>query len=435
MNTKSISLITIIFVVIAVLSFAAFNGLNIGSYRFESVSESIKLGLDIEGGVVLVYEAQTDLEGSELEQLMDQTKTVMEKRINEMGLTEPKIAVTNLNRIRIELPGVSDAQEAISQVGRTALLEFAVVEADQVAIAGMPYDEAMGPVTITGDMFENSGTGQNPQTGQYYVSLDFNTEGGNLFEEATREAALRPNGGQIAIILDGSIISAPVARKVIANGKASIEGDFTYAEADNLAKLIRGGALPVELEEVQSSIIGPTLGKGALDSSLNAAKIGFTLVVLFMLLYYRIPGFVASTALFLYASLILFAMVGLGATLTLPGVAGIVLGIGMAVDANVIIFERLKEEMRDGRTVRAAVDAGFTKALRTIMDANVTTLIAAVVLYNFGEGAIKGFAITLMIGIVTSMFTAIVITKTLLKSFVSFKSLAKPVLFGVREAK
>jgi len=435
MNTKSISLITIIFVVIAVLSFAAFNGLNIGSYHFESVSESIKLGLDIEGGVVLVYEAQTDLEGSELEQLMDQTKTVMEKRINEMGLTEPKIAVTNLNRIRIELPGVSDAQEAISQVGRTALLEFAVVEADQVAIAGMPYDEAMGPVTITGDMFENSGTGQNPQTGQYYVSLDFNTEGGNLFEEATREAALRPNGGQIAIILDGSIISAPVARKVIANGKASIEGDFTYAEADNLAKLIRGGALPVELEEVQSSIIGPTLGKGALDSSLNAAKIGFTLVVLFMLLYYRIPGFVASTALFLYASLILFAMVGLGATLTLPGVAGIVLGIGMAVDANVIIFERLKEEMRDGRTVRAAVDAGFTKALRTIMDANVTTLIAAVVLYNFGEGAIKGFAITLMIGIVTSMFTAIVITKTLLKSFVSFKSLAKPVLFGVREAK
>ncbi len=219
------------------------------------------------------------------------------------------------------------------------------------------------------------------------------------------------------------------------NGKASIEGNFTFAEADNLAKLIRGGALPVELEEVQSSIIGPTLGKDALDSSINAAKIGFALVVLFMLLYYRIPGFVASTALFLYASLILFAMVGLGATLTLPGVAGIVLGIGMAVDANVIIFERLKEEMRDGRTVRAAVDAGFTKALRTIMDANVTTLIAAVVLYNFGEGAIKGFAITLMIGIVTSMFTAIVITKTLLKSFVSFKGLAKPVLFGVREAK
>ncbi len=435
MNTKSISLITIIFVVIAVLSFAAFNGLNIGSYRFESISESIKLGLDIEGGVVLVYEAQTDLEGTELEQLMDQTKTVMEKRINEMGLTEPKIAVTNLNRIRIELPGVSDAQEAISQVGRTALLEFAVVEPDQIAIAGMPYDEAMGPVTITGDMFENSGTGQNPQTGQYYVSLDFNSEGGDLFEEATRKAASRPNGSQIAIVLDGTIISAPVAKKVIANGKASIEGNFTFAEADNLAKLIRGGALPVELEEVQSSIIGPTLGKDALDSSINAAKIGFALVVLFMLLYYRIPGFVASTALFLYASLILFAMVGLGATLTLPGVAGIVLGIGMAVDANVIIFERLKEEMRDGRTVRAAVDAGFTKALRTIMDANVTTLIAAVVLYNFGEGAIKGFAITLMIGIVTSMFTAIVITKTLLKSFVSFKGLAKPVLFGVREAK
>ncbi len=219
MNTKSISLITIIFVVIAVLSFAAFNGLNIGSYRFESISESIKLGLDIEGGVVLVYEAQTDLEGTELEQLMDQTKTVMEKRINEMGLTEPKIAVTNLNRIRIELPGVSDAQEAISQVGRTALLEFAVVEPDQIAIAGMPYDEAMGPVTITGDMFENSGTGQNPQTGQYYVSLDFNSEGGDLFEEATRKAASRPNGSQIAIVLDGTIISAPVAKKVIAKWK------------------------------------------------------------------------------------------------------------------------------------------------------------------------------------------------------------------------
>lgn len=433
MNTKNIVVILIVFAIIGVFSFSAVSGIDVGGLKLTSISEQIKLGLDIEGGVVLVYEAQTDKTGSDLAILMNQTKSVIERRINEMGLTEPKISVVNTNRIRVELPGVDNAEEAIAQVGKTAVLEFAVVPSDTVVTTGMKFDDSMGKVMVTGDMVKDSQTSRSDQTGQVVVTLEFNSEGADLFEQATREVSAYH--GQIAIILDGEVISAPRADKAIPNGKSYISGNFTIEEATMLSSLIRGGALPVELEEVQSQVIGPTLGKDALDSSLNAAKIGFLLVVVFMILYYRIPGFVASSALVLYASLILFLMVGLGATLTLPGVAGIVLSVGMAVDANVIIFERLKEEMRDGRSVRAAVDAGFSKALRTIMDANITTLIAAVVLYNFGEGAIKGFAVTLMIGIVTSMFTAIIVTKTLLKSFVGIKGLATPALFGAKEAK
>lgn len=428
MNFRSLTTILIIVGIIGFICFSSLNGLEVGNYKFESIQESIKLGLDIEGGVVLVYEAETDLTGTELKSLMDQTRAVMERRINEMGLTEPKISIVDKNRIRIELPGVADAQEAIKQVGTTAQLLFVVVEEGQIALEGMAYTPELGEVALTGERVKGSQFTTDDK-GKPAVSLAFDSEGKELFAAATKKAALA-GGSQIAIILDNEIISSPRASQTIADGKAIITGQFSIDEASTLANLIRGGALPVELEEIQSSIIGPTLGKDALDSSINAAKIGFILVIAFMLLYYRIPGFVASIALVLYASLILLLMVGLGATLTLPGVAGIVLSVGMAVDANVIIFERLKEEIRDGKTIRASLESGFSKALRTIMDSNVTTLIAAVVLYNFGTGPIKGFAVTLMIGIVTSMFTAIIITKTLLKSFVKIKGLSNPKMYG-----
>jgi preprotein translocase subunit SecD/SecD/SecF fusion protein len=226
------------------------------------------------------------------------------------------------------------------------------------------------------------------------------------------------------------MLSAPEVTEEIPNGKAFISGDFTVEKASTLAALIRGGALPVNLKEVQTSAIGPTLGIDSLKTSVNAGKIGIVLVLLFMLIYYRVPGFIASVALILYTLIVLYILVGLNATLTLPGVAGLILSIGMAVDANVIIFERLKEELRNGKTIRSSIDSGFSKALRTILDSNITTFIAAIVLYYFGLGPIKGFAITLMIGILSSMFTAVFITKLLLKLTVGMDIIKSPKLFG-----
>jgi preprotein translocase subunit SecD len=238
--------------------------------------------------------------------------------------------------------------------------------------------------------------------------LELNSSGTEAFYEATKA------GGQIAIVLDGKVISAPRASSAIPDGKAIISGNFTLDEASNLSSLIRGGALPVEMIEVQTDIIGPTLGLDAMTKSISAAKVGLAFIVLFLIGYYKLPGFIASISLVFYASLILVIMSAFGATLTLPGIAGLILSIGMAVDANVIIFERLKEELKNGKTVRSSLNFAFKRAMSTIVDANVTTLIAGIVLFNFGQGPIKGFAVTLMIGIVVSMFTAIVITKAML---------------------
>lgn len=431
MNGKSIFSLIGVWALIAVVSYAALFGITINGMGIKSIGETMKLGLDIEGGVVLVYEAKTDLKGTELKALMDQVKAVMERRINEMGLTEPKVSVSGENRIRIELPGVADANAAIKQVGQTAKLEFALVNQGLIVQEGMPFDATMGEVMLTGDNVQNSRFVADEQ-GMPAVSLEFDKDGGTKFGEMTTLAS-QAGGLQIAIILDGEIISAPRASRPIPDGNAQITGNFTAEEASGLSALIRGGALPAELEEVQTSIIGPTLGKDSLANAVMAAKIGFALVILFMIAYYRMPGVVASISLMLYASLVLFIMVGLGATLTLPGVAGIVLSVGMAVDANVIIFERIREDIRDGKTIRAAVVSGFHKAMRTILDSNITTIIAAVVLYFMGEGPIRGFAVTLMIGITTSMFTAIVVSQVQMKQIIQNEKLNVNTLYGVRK--
>ncbi len=428
MSGKSIFTLLGVWALIAVVSYAALFGITVNGVGVKSIGETMKLGLDIEGGVVLVYEAKTDKKGAELKALMEQVKAVMEKRINEMGLTEPKVSVSGENRIRIELPGVADANAAIKQVGQTAKLEFALVNPGIIAQDGMPFDPAMGEVMLTGDNVQNSRYVAD-ERGKPAVSLEFDQEGGTMFGEMTTLAS-QAGGLQIAIVLDGKIISAPRASSPIPDGNAQITGEFTADEASGLAALIRGGALPAELVEVQTSIIGPTLGKDSLVNAVMAAKIGFGLVMLFMIAYYRMPGVVASISLVLYASLVLFIMVGLGATLTLPGVAGIVLSVGMAVDANVIIFERIREDIRDGKTIRAAVVSGFHKAMRTILDSNITTIIAAVVLYFMGEGPIRGFAVTLMIGITTSMFTAIVISQIQMMQIIENDNLNKSSLYG-----
>jgi len=418
-------------VLIALIAYTAMFGVNLGANKIGDVGNTINLGLDIEGGVVVVFEAETELTGAELEGLMTQTIEVISRRVNAMGLTEPNITKQGEKRIRIELPGVSNAEEALAIIGKTAQLEFRLVQDGEFAFSGMTKDMFKSDFVVGGDNVEKAFTSQGSQGG-YAVSLEFDNEGADAFAKGTQEAFNTTGDGarQIAIILDGEVISAPVPSVVISDGKAQITGSFTLDEASLLSSLIRGGALPAELKEVQTSVIGPTLGIDALKSSVNAAKIGLALVVLFMIGYYRIPGLVASLALVLYSSVVLMVMVYFNATLTLPGVAGIVLGVGMAVDANVIIFERLKEELKNGKTLRASLDSGFSRALRTIMDANVTTFIAAIVLYNFGEGPIQGFAVTLMIGIITSMFTAIVVTKTMLKSLSDFKALNNKKFYG-----
>ncbi len=432
MKRNSFAVFLILTAVIVGCVALAFSGLSIGSMRIDSVEESIKLGLDIEGGVVVVYEAQTEATGNDLAKIMDQSISVISKRVNELGLTEPIITRQGEKRIRIELPGVKNIQDAVDSIGKTAQLQFVLVNADSQATSGMTRDMFEGKDLFSGQAVKDASYGYSDKYG-HTVMLKMNDEGKELFREATLEASqMSAYGGQIAILLDDEVISAPFAKEQIPNGEAVINGSFTQEGAASLAALIRGGALPVELKEIQSSLIGPTLGKNALDSALNAAKIGFVLVILFMVIYYRVPGIVASMALVLYACLLLFTMIGFGATLTLPGVAGIVLSVGMAVDANVIIFERIKEELANGKTLRASIDSGFSRALRTILDANITTFIAAIVLFYFGEGPIKGFAVTLMIGIVISMVTAVIVTKSMLRSSIALNAFNNKKLFGAR---
>lgn len=439
MKTKRMLSLVVIIAIVALMVYTAFFGLGTENVGVMPVSESMKLGLDIQGGVVIEYEAITDLEGEELRRELDGTAAVMRVRIDSKGLMEPKVTVNyDSKRIRVEMPGVSDVNEAADFIGTTAKLTFhkvsegeaidyELLKAGKIKIGDIESVEIMdgGSVKDAGQRFS-----QDPSSPGYVVDLILDSVGAKAFEEATTEFVKRPTGqGVIAIAVDGTVISAPAANQVIASGKCFISG-VSQEESINLALQIKSGALPLDLKEVRSSLIGPTLGQDALKSSINAAKVGFIFVVLFMLFYYRVPGAIASFALILYATILLFTMIGLNATLTLPGVAGIVLSLGMAVDANVVIFERLKEELRNGKTIRASIKSGFKRAMKTIIDSNVTTLIAAAVLYGFGEGPIKGFATTLGIGIIASMFTAVVFTKTLLVNIDSLGIVKNRKYFG-----
>ncbi len=436
MKGKDIAILGALLIVTVALVFWVGVGFNFGEQPVKPLVESMKLGLDIEGGVIATYEVVTEDTGDTLKLLMQQTRDVLRNRIDEMGLTEPNVYIQGEKRIVIELPGVENAEQAIDVIGSTAQLSFCEVNPGSMVQMGDKYDETIMTTVLTGSEVADAGVTKNDQSkdinelNQFLVSLKFTGEGTKKFGEATQRIFNR-GGGQIAIVLDNNVISAPRVDEAILGGGAVIRGNFTHESARNLALLIRGGALPAELKQLEYNAIGPTLGRDALNSSIMAAIVGFILVVLFMIGFYRLPGLVASFTLVLYTSIILALMVALKATLTLPGIAGFVLSIGMAVDANVIIFERLKEEMRENKLVVKAVNHGFSKALKTILDANITTLIAAVVLFQFGSGPIRGFAITLMLGIVTSMFTAILITRLILSVLARTKAFANKKLFGV----
>ncbi len=430
MKQKNRIFFSISVLVIFLLAYVVAFGVNLGGFGVKPIGKTMNYGLDIEGGVAIVFEADTDLKGKELDAAVKQSIEVLSKRIDSIGLTEPKITQQGENRIRIELPGVKDATKAIDSIGQTAQLEFVLVDPTTVAQEGMKKSDFKSTTILTGKQVKDSKVSADSY-GKPAVGLEFDKDGTDLFANATQTAmSYGGRGGQIAILLDDQVISAPYTNVHIVDGKAIIVGNYTYDQASVLSSLIRGGALPINLKEVQSSVIGATLGLDALNTSVFAAKIGFILVALFMIGYYRFPGVIAAIALVLYASIVLFLMAALHATLTLPGIAGIVLSVGMAVDANVIIFERIKEELRAGKSLRASVDAGFHRAMTTILDSNITTMIAAAVLYYFGTGPIQGFAVTLMIGIVTSMFTAIVVTRNLLKWSMGFDFTKNTKLYG-----
>jgi len=422
-------------VIIAVLFGWYVTIFGIGS--FSSIKDLMKFGLDINGGVYVVLEADSeDIEGlsaEELKDVMDQTRAVLDNRVNAMGISEATVSLEGTNRIRVEMPGVEDAQEAIEQIGRTAQLSFLLAD---------------GSVVLTGEDVKDAGIDTDPQNGGYKINLEFTMDGGDKFAEATRLAStgqvtadpifdeMGITNDVILIMLDDEIITAPSVEETINSTTCEITspgGGYAKEEASTTAALIRGGALPISLHEITSSVQTATIGENALEKSVVAGAIGLGLVFVLMIIMYNVLGVFADVALALYVLLVLWSMVGLGSVLTLPGIAGIILSIGMAVDANVIIFARIKEEIAAGKTIRVAVDQGFKHALTTVLDAQITTLIAAVVLFEIGSTSVKGFALTLMIGIVISIFTAVVVTQLFIGLVAYSPKFAKNKYFGVNE--
>lgn len=392
---KGILSLCLAVIVIAALCFVTFVGVG---KEHKGTAEHIRLGLDLAGGVSITYEAKG---GNPTETELNDTVYKLQKRVENYS-TEAAVYKEGTNRVNVDIPGVTDANEILEVLGKAGSIEF-VTEDGETVITGSDIADAQ-PATQS-----------DPTTGQteYVVQLKLNASGTTKFAEATA-ANLQKT---IAIVYDGETISAPTVQSEITNGEAVISGQSSYEEAENLASTIRIGALPVELEEIRSNVVGAKLGAEALNSSLIAGLIGLILVLLFMCIYYRIPGVAASIALIIYTLADLIMINAFDVTLTLPGIAGVILSVGMAVDANVIIFTRIREEIGAGKSVRSAIKAGFDKALSAIIDGNVTTLIAAAVLYFKGSGTVKGFAQTLAIGIVISMFTALFVTRTILRGF------------------
>ncbi|MDR3333257.1 MAG: protein translocase subunit SecD [Synergistaceae bacterium] len=424
------------------------------------IGGKVKLGLDLKGGAHIVLQAKgTDeapLDNDSIERLV----AVLRNRIDQYGIVEPQIQREGESRVAIDLPGVDDPEAALELLGRTAVLEFrqvtgvgpsepisvdrknyssdsdyqravtnwdALYEQHKKNIAALEekagedkslaiaYDEKgsiylLGQVYVTGRDLSNAQVTydelQHPA-----VSLRFNSEGATAFESATAENIEK----QIAIVLDGAVISAPVVRARISGGEAQISGSFTSQEAIRLAVMLRAGALPVGVEVLENRSVGPTLGEDSIRSGISSGLIGGALVAVFMLIYYGWLGIAADIAMATSLLILMAIMIALKTTLTLPGIGGIILTIGMAVDGNILIYERMKEEFRSGKTIMAALDSGFRKALVVILDSNITTLIAAAVLFYFGSGPVRGFAVTLSLGVITSMFGNIVVTRILLQ--------------------
>lgn len=421
-KSKGIISLILTVVLIALLGFTTVVGFGKGQ---TGAAKNIKLGLDLEGGVSITYQVKGETPSAE-----DMSDTIykLQKRVEQYS-TEATVYQEGDNRISIEIPGVTDANEILSELGQPGSLYF-IKEKDSDGnpnygldssgnyVLAKSIDELKedGSVVLTGTDIKSakSGSYQNSTTGanKNVVQLSMTKEGTEKFAEATKAAK-----ETIAIYYDGELISVPRVNAEITDGQAIIEGSMEYEEAEQLASTIRIGGLSVELEEIRSNVVGAQLGEEAISTSLMAGAIGLAIVFVFMCMVYLLPGLASSLALVIYTGLILVLLNAFDITLTLPGIAGIILGIGMAVDANVIIFARVKEELTAGKSVKSALNAGFHKAMSAILDGNITTLIAAAVLWLKGSGTVKGFAQTLALGIVVSMFTALVITRMIVYAF------------------
>ena len=424
-NKQKTKTIFSVFVIIAVVVLWVIS--ITGTPKTESIKEAMKYGLDINGGVYVELEADTTgLSEKRTNEVMQQTKEVMEKRVNAMGVSEATVSIEGKNRLRIEMPGVKDAEEAIAQIGRTAKLRFTTAD-------GKEY--------LTGEGVKTAGSAMDEQNGRYKITITFTKEGQQAFAEATEKAysgavtdSLGVDPTAIVIWLDDEVLTAPTVHEKIDSNSCEItrNGGFTQEEASTTAALIRGGALPVELHEASSSVQSASIGAQALTKSVKAGIIGMGLIFLLMVIVYGGLGFIADICLALYVLVLLWTMAKLGAVMTLPGIAGIILGIGMAVDSNVIIFSRIREEIASGRRIAAAADEGYHSAIRAVFDSQITTFIATVILYEFGSASVKGFALTLMLSIIISIMTAVFIAQIMI-SALSTSKLASYKMFGCKE--
>jgi preprotein translocase subunit SecD len=393
-------------------------------------SLKIRLGLDLQGGSQLVYEADlSQVASEEKQEAVNGARDVIERRVNTFGVSEPVVQVQGENRIVVELPGVTDINQAVNEIGKTPFLEFKELPAELAPVSpeGAQVDQFV-PTGLTGAQFERADI-QFDQSGSPSILLSFNSEGSQLFEEITARNVGKP----VAIYLDSELLSAPTVQQAISSGQATITGQFTVDEAKELKKNLNAGALPVPVALVSQSNVGAQLGEASVRMSLMAGVIGIIGVSLFMLLYYRLPGLVAVLALLLYTAIIIVVFKVFQVTLTLAGMAGFFLSIGMAVDANVLIFERVKEALREGLDPVAAVEEGFKHAWNSIRDSNLSSLISVVIMYTLTTSIVRGFALTLGIGVLVSMFSAFTVSRTLLRWMVGFRWGQVTWLLGVRK--
>lgn len=379
--------------------------------------QKTSLGLDLKGGVYVVLQAKPEAGKAINQQDMKNLVEVLDRRINGLGVSEPRVSISGDDRVIVELPGIKDTEEAVKLIGKTALLEFQLVEKDgKLTKTGLDGRALKKADVATG------------QLGEVQISFELTADGAKKFAEITRNNI----GRQLAITLDGETQTAPTIQSEIPGGKGVITGNYTVEEAKKMATLLNAGALPLTAEILETRAVGATLGAESIAQSYKAGIVAMGLIVVFMLVLYRLPGFIASIALSIFGIIAFGTLNYFGAVLSLPGIAGFILSLGVAVDANVIIFERIKEELRNGQTLNKAIDTGFGKAFSAIFDGNITSIIISAVLFQFGTGPVKGFAVTLIIGVLASMFTAIFVTKLLLKLFIGSFKITSGKLFGIK---
>jgi preprotein translocase subunit SecD len=395
-----------------------------------------KLGLDLQGGFEVTYQAVYEPGHAPTASQMEIIRSIMEQRINTTGAVEPIVETEGGDRVRIELPGAVNAQQVKDLVGQAGRLEFVPLPKDQygtstspgpkTAVEGQAIDPSLTPL-FDGSQLDAGGTRAALVNGKWVVNFTLKGNAQSLFATYTTDHV----GEFFAIVLDGNVVSAPYIQGAITGGQGEISGSFNAQSAKNLATILQYGALPYPVKEVASDEIPATLGQTFLSQTMFAGALGIGLVLLFMLVYYRLPGVVADMALVYYGVVVLALFRIIPVTLTLAGVAGFVLSVGMAVDANILIFERSKEELRTGKTLVSAVEAGFNRAWNSILDSNVSSLITATILYLGGSSTIKGFALVLIIGVATSMFTAVTVSRTLLRFVVKQSFANRAALYGV----